>query len=123
VLDVGDFSLSTLIDWQHGSKVINLTTQSFDSNGNAPDQAAAAKRLAALNMGDPRPYIEDASFVKVREVSVSYNLPGAWSRSSRPLQTLQVSVSGRNLLTFTGYTDWIPRSRTSAPRQSPATTT
>ena len=108
VVNYGDFTLSTLLDWQHGSDVINLTTQAYDSNGNAPDQAAAAKRLAAQKMNDPRPYIEDGSFVKVREISVAYNLPKRLATQLGPLRSLQFSVSGRNLLTFTGYTGLDP---------------
>ncbi|HEY0476651.1 MAG TPA: SusC/RagA family TonB-linked outer membrane protein [Kofleriaceae bacterium] len=108
VINVGDFAFSTLLDWQHGSDVINLTTQAYDANGNAPDQAAAAKRLAALAMGDPRPYIEDGSFVKVREVSIAYNLPKRLASQLGPLHSLQLSASGRNLLTFTGYSGLDP---------------
>ncbi|HEX3762728.1 MAG TPA: SusC/RagA family TonB-linked outer membrane protein [Kofleriaceae bacterium] len=108
VINYGDFSLSTLLDWQHGSKIINLTQNYFDANGEAPDQAAAAKRLMSLNSGDPRPYIEDASFVKVREVSIAYSLPKRLVAQLNPLKSLLVSVSGRNLLTFTGYSGLDP---------------
>jgi TonB-linked SusC/RagA family outer membrane protein len=105
VVNAGDFTLSTLLDWQHGSKVINLTTQNYDANGNAPDQAAAAKRLAAHSF---LPYIEDGSFVKIREISVTYNLPKNYVSELGPLKTLQLSVSGRNLFTFTSYTGLDP---------------
>jgi TonB-dependent SusC/RagA subfamily outer membrane receptor len=108
VINVGDFSFSTLLDWQKGSDVINLTTLAYDSNGNAPDQAAAAKRLEALAAGDPRPYIEDGSFVKVREVSVAYNLPKHLASEIGPLKSLQLSLSGRNLLSFYNYTGLDP---------------
>jgi TonB-linked SusC/RagA family outer membrane protein len=108
VINVGDFTFSTLLDWQHGSDVINLTTQSYDGNGNAPDQEGAAKRLATLAMGDPRPYIEDASFVKIREVSVAYNLPKRLATQLGPLKSLQLQVSGRNLATFSSYTGLDP---------------
>jgi len=84
------------------------TSYTYDSNGNAPDQAAAMKRLAALQMGDPRGYIEDASFVKVREVSVAYNLPKRLASQLGPLKSFQVQLSGRNLLTLSGYTGLDP---------------
>ena len=103
VVNVGDFSFSTLLDWQHGSDVINLTKSAYDSNGNAPDQAAAMQRLATLKTGDPRPYIEDGSFVKIREISVAYTLPKRLISQLGPLKNLQLQLSGRNLLTFTGY--------------------
>ncbi len=108
VINFGDFALSTLLDWQKGSKVINLTQNYFDANGNATDQAAAAKRLMALGSGDPRPYIEDGSFVKVREISIAYNLPRRLASQLGPLKTLNVSLSGRNLLTFAPYSGLDP---------------
>jgi TonB-linked SusC/RagA family outer membrane protein len=108
VLNWGDFAFSTLLDWQHGSKVINLTTLNYDSNGNQPDQAAADARKAIRAMGDPRPYIEDGSFVKIRELSVAYNLPKRLVSQLGPVKSLQVSASGRNLLTFTKYTGLDP---------------
>ena len=64
--------------------------------------------VRAFAKGDPRPYIEDASFVKVREVSVAYNLPKRLTSQLGPLKTFQVSLSGRNLLTFTSYTGLDP---------------
>jgi outer membrane receptor protein involved in Fe transport len=108
VINVGDFSFSTLLDWQKGSDVINLTTLAYDSNGNAPDPVAAKKRQDTLNAGDPRPYIEDGSFVKVREVSVAYNLPKRLASQLGPLKSLQLSLSGRNLLSFYNYSGLDP---------------
>jgi len=108
IINVGDFTLSTLLDWQHGSDVVNLTTLAYDSNGNAPDQKAAAARLAILDMGDPRPYIEDGSFVKIRELSVAYNLPKRLASQIGPLKSLQISLSGRNLYTWTNYSGLDP---------------
>jgi TonB-linked SusC/RagA family outer membrane protein len=108
VLRAGDFTFSTLLDWQHGSNVINLTTSNYDANGNAPDQAAAAKRIDQFNGGDARAYVEDASFVKIREVSVAYDLPKRYASQLGPLKSLQLSLSGRNLATFTSYTGLDP---------------
>jgi TonB-linked SusC/RagA family outer membrane protein len=108
VVNVGDFTLSSLLDWQKGSDIVNLTTLVYDSNGNAPDQMAAAERLAKLDEGDPRPYIEDGSFVKIRELSAAYNLPKRLASQLGPLKSLQFSVSGRNLYTWTKYTGLDP---------------
>jgi outer membrane receptor protein involved in Fe transport len=108
VINVGDFSFSTLLDWQQGSKVINLTQNYFDANGNATDLKAAKMRTDALDNGDPRPYIEDGTFLKVREVSVAYSLPRRLASQLGPVRTLQVSLSGRNLLTLTHYSGLDP---------------
>jgi outer membrane receptor protein involved in Fe transport len=108
VVNVGDFSFSTLLDWQQGSKIINLTQNYYDVNGNAVDPAAAKMRIDALNSGDPRPYIEDGTFLKVREISVAYNLPRRLASQLGPLKSLIVSLSGRNLLTFAKYSGLDP---------------
>ncbi len=108
VVTAGDFTFSALVDWQHGSDVINLTRLLYDAFGNSPDVEAAAMRAATANGGDARPYIEDGSFVKLREVSVAYTLPKRLVSQLGPLKSLQMSLSGRNLLTFTGYTGLDP---------------
>jgi TonB-linked SusC/RagA family outer membrane protein len=108
VVTAGDFTLSALLDWQHGSDVVNLTRLLFDGAGNSPDPDAAKMRFASFLAGDPRAYIEDASFVKLREVSIGYTLPKRLVNQLAPLRTLQVSVAGRNLLTFTGYSGLDP---------------
>jgi outer membrane receptor protein involved in Fe transport len=108
VVSAGDFTVSALLDWQHGSDVVNLTRLLYDGAGNSPDPAAAKMRFASFLNGDPRPYIEDASFVKLREVSIGYTLPKRLVNHLAPLRTLQVSLAGRNLLTFTGYSGLDP---------------
>lgn len=108
VVNVGDFSFSALVDWQHGSNVVNLTRFLYDASANSPDVAAAAKRLETFNGGDARPYIEDASFVKLREVSIGYNLPKKLAAQLGPVKNVQLSLSGRNLLTVTNYSGLDP---------------
>jgi len=46
--------------------------------------------------------------VKIRELSVAYNLPKRLVSQLGPVKSLQVSASGRNLLTFTKYTGLDP---------------
>lgn len=108
VVTAGDFTFSALLDWQQGSNVVNLTRLLYDFGDNSPDPEAAAERLEAFSNGDPRPYIEDASFLKLREVSVTYNLPKRLASQLGPVKTLQVGLSGRNLATFTGYSGLDP---------------
>ena len=62
----------------------------------------------AFTNGDARPYIEDATFVKVRELSAAYDLPKTIARQLGPLETLQFAFSARNLLTFTNYSGLDP---------------
>ncbi|MFL5357680.1 SusC/RagA family TonB-linked outer membrane protein [Archangium sp.] len=103
-----DFSLSFLLDWQQGSDVINLTRFLYDANKNSADyltRGAARQKEWLTNAGV---YIEDASFLKLREVTFSYNVPQSWLSSAPVVKTARLSISGRNLLTFTRYSGLDP---------------
>jgi TonB-dependent starch-binding outer membrane protein SusC len=101
-----NFSLTTVLDYQHGGDIINLTQFLYDDSGLAADYGSPEweYRMKGYNGGVMTPYIEDASFLKLREVSLSVQVP------ERYLQTLPVgarnvrlSLSGRNLLTWQRY--------------------
>jgi TonB-dependent starch-binding outer membrane protein SusC len=108
VVKVDRFTFGALIDWQQGSDIVNLTRLLYDFGNNSPDAEAAAERLMAFSDGDIRPYIEDASFVKLREVSIAYDLPKKVAEQIGPLKTMQISAMARNLLTFTNYSGLDP---------------
>ena len=54
------------------------------------------------------PCIEDAGFVKLREISVSYTLDAPWVQRSLGFSSIDLRVSGRNLHTWTNYTGYDP---------------
>ena len=60
-------------------------------------------------------YMEDGSWVKLRELSISYSLPAALARRFRA-QSAQISLIGRNLKTWTDYTGWDPETNAGAQR-------
>jgi TonB-linked SusC/RagA family outer membrane protein len=106
---VGDFGFFSLLDWQQGSEIVNLTTLLYDFGQVTEDYVPnGMNRLASFSSGDIRPYIERATFLKLREVSVYYDVPEVWAKQIGPLSTLRISLSGRNLLTFTGYSGLDP---------------
>lgn len=54
-------------------------------------------------------YVRDASFVKLREASISYNLPQTLLTNTSFIKALQLSIYGRNLLTYApNYPDLDP---------------
>jgi TonB-linked SusC/RagA family outer membrane protein len=59
-------------------------------------------------IGIDEPCIEDAGFVKLREVSVSYTLDAPWVQRSLGFSSIDLRVSGRNLKTWTNYTGYDP---------------
>ena len=52
--------------------------------------------------------VEDAGFVKLREISVGYTFDGPWLGRSLGFTSLDLRVAGRNLKTWTDYTGLDP---------------
>jgi TonB-linked SusC/RagA family outer membrane protein len=115
-LRFGAFGLFANFDWQQGGDVINLTKLLYDFGQNTYDydvpeadgQLRGERRLAGFGR-QAGLYIEDASFLKVRELTLTWDLPrsvvdGLFGGA----RYARLSVSGRNLLTFTGYTGHDP---------------
>jgi TonB-linked SusC/RagA family outer membrane protein len=103
------FGMTSLWDWQQGTEVINLTRFLYDLSGNTVDYVGAGEqRLTDFGDGFTAPYIEDGTFFKLREVSLYYNLPESVTDLVGPMESAQVSVSGRDLVTFTNYSGLDP---------------
>ena len=104
-------SLSVVVDWQQGGSVTNLTQFLHDAVGTAPDFGTEAydDRFSALASGVIAPYIEDASFVKLREVSINYDVPtDVVNAIGLGARTLSVGISGRDLAMWAGYSGLDP---------------
>jgi TonB-dependent starch-binding outer membrane protein SusC len=60
-------------------------------------------------------YLEDASFVRFRELSATYSLPSSWASRLRA-SNASITVGGRNLALWTDYSGgWDPESITYVP--------
>jgi TonB-linked SusC/RagA family outer membrane protein len=55
-------------------------------------------------------FIEDASFVKLREISLAYTFDQPWVTKNLGLSSVDLRVAGRNLHTWTDYTGIDPES-------------
>jgi TonB-linked SusC/RagA family outer membrane protein len=62
-------------------------------------------------------FVEDGSWVRLRDVSLTYSLPKKIVNGAR-LKSVDVSVYGRNLLLFTGYTGVDPETNFAGPNTS-----
>jgi hypothetical protein len=70
-----------------------------------PDETVGAMRLRLFPAWVTKIDVEDASYIKLREVNLGVELPKSliakvWSGA----RFVRMSVSGRNLLTWTNYT-------------------
>jgi TonB-dependent starch-binding outer membrane protein SusC len=81
-----------------------LRGETVDINGE-PVVVTNAMRLRLF--GAEADYLEDGTFVKLREISFVYTVPSAFA-SRFGAASLALEVAGRNLLTFTDYTGYDP---------------
>ena len=116
-LSYKNFDFYMLWDWKQGGDVYNVNGQwtTISERNAIVDQAgkpASEKKtrvyygsLYDINQNNAF-WVEDGSFVKLREASISYKLPTDGALSF--LDELKISAIGRNLLTFTDYKGWDP---------------
>lgn len=125
-LTLGSFSLYGLLDWQQGGDLINLTRLLYDAGGVSRDYALPAGVTAPRDIPECDPdcsglerisgfgtytqqYIEDASYVKLRELSLTWRVPSRFlGRAPGRVQDASIELSGRNLVTWTDYTGLDP---------------
>jgi len=103
------FRLYGLVDWKKGGDIINLTEFLYDAAGNAKDystdpNSGGQLRFNRWAQGYTKEYIQDGSYVKVREISLSYRLPGTMMQYfGGRARSARLELSGRNLFTSTSY--------------------
>ncbi|MFK8058806.1 MAG: hypothetical protein AB8B78_01830, partial [Polaribacter sp.] len=110
-----NFSFYALVDWQKGGDIYNYTRQNLYFNERHIDLetfGAAGKNLQyaqnIYNRAEATDYfVEDGSFVKIREVSIAYKL-NTKEIGVDFIDSVKFSIAGRNLFTFTDYTGWDP---------------
>lgn len=113
-------TLYALVDWVQGGDVYNYTKQLLYFNDRHKDQQDFAAQGFDVGYADGASqiyngadgssfFVEDASYVKLREVALSYTINNDNLGSIGDyVDEIRLSVSGRNLLTFTDYTGWDP---------------
>jgi TonB-linked SusC/RagA family outer membrane protein len=108
-VDFHRFTLGFLFDWKHGGDLVNLTEFLYDIAGNSRDfvsgDSAGFKRINTFGAGFTQPYVQDGSYLKLREVNLSYNLPDRFTAGifGRSIRYARLSVTGRNLFRVTPY--------------------
>ncbi|HEV2149467.1 MAG TPA: SusC/RagA family TonB-linked outer membrane protein [Longimicrobiaceae bacterium] len=115
-LTLGDnVELSVLFDGRFGNDVANFSRRISEFFGSAKvvereitgDTVAGtfARNSTRINLYEE--YIEDGSFVKLREVALRFRFPAAWARRMRA-EDADIRVAGRNLYTWTDYSGLDP---------------
>ncbi|HXQ28274.1 MAG TPA: SusC/RagA family TonB-linked outer membrane protein [Gemmatimonadales bacterium] len=60
--------------------------------------------------GPSAQFIENAGFVKLREIAIAYSFDAPWVKRTFGFSAIDVRISGRNLVTWTSYTGIDPES-------------
>jgi TonB-linked SusC/RagA family outer membrane protein len=118
----GNISLDIFIQGQHGNEILNSNNFELES-GNGLSNASvnmldrwtpenpsnkyprANRNTDYLHMSDR--YLEDGSYVRIKVITVSYNLPSRWMKTLK-ISDARVYLTGENLFTFTNYSGFDP---------------
>ncbi len=127
-LSFGNLSFNTLLDVRRGGKIVSLTNYLGDYAGTMAsslrgrevdtDNPGIVVNGIDADTGQPNtinvtseeyfqnlfhiiePYIYDGSYVKLRELRVSYNLPNSFASRLGGARAASLSLTGRNLKTW-----------------------
>ncbi|WP_298348831.1 SusC/RagA family TonB-linked outer membrane protein [uncultured Dokdonia sp.] len=119
-LQYKDFQLSFLWQWKKGGDNINLTTLLSDLNGTSADYddsgldptgtlANGPYRVSQLG-SSADVFVEDASYLRLREVGFYYTLPSATLENflGGNIDNIKVGFSGTNLINIFDYNSYDP---------------
>ena len=105
--------VSALLEYRAGNSQLNSTEylrcyyggcRALNDPGTPLAREAA---VAAAIAGTPAGYVEDADFLKLREVTITLEAPRAWAAQLHAAGA-SLTLAGRNLLTWTGYSGLDP---------------
>jgi TonB-linked SusC/RagA family outer membrane protein len=116
-----DFTLSFLWHWKKGGDNVNLTKLLSDFGGTSADyDDTNLDPSGTLNNGDYRisgflggfatPFVEDASYLRLREVGLYYNIPTSTLNNwfDGVVSDVKVGLSGNNLINIFDYNSYDP---------------
>jgi TonB-linked SusC/RagA family outer membrane protein len=128
-ISLGNFSLNTLLDIRRGGQLYSVTNMFGEyagvlketTNGRENDWDDPGVLVEGIDVATGQAnttritaeeyyhglfayterYVYDAGYVKLREVRVSYNLPGSWANKFFGARAASIALTGRNLKMWT----------------------
>ena len=117
------FELNVFINGVSGNKIANLNRLNLENlTGTINQSAEVLNRWTGPNTSNVIPratrtpttpnffsdrYVEDGSFLRLRNITFAYNLPATLLNKAN-IRAIRVYVSGQNLVTFTKYSGYDP---------------
>lgn len=117
-----NISLSFQLDWRQGNDIYNITRQwmyrdrlsaDFDKPVTIAGQTGAFVQYYNSLYNNVSPsgwFIENGSFVRLRDLSITYQFKPELLARTKVFRSASVTVSGRNLFTMTKYSGLDPES-------------
>ncbi len=119
-----NFELTLFIQGSQGNKVLNFTrwyTEGGVSNGNYSNDVikrwtgpGTSNEMPRLVLNDPNAnnrvsdrFVEDASYLRIKNIRLSYAIPGNWTKYLN-IKGTKFYVSAQNLVTVTKYSGLDP---------------
>jgi len=123
-ISIGNFDMTVFLQGVHGYDIFNANRIYTEGMSVTNNQSAAvldrwsgagtSNTMPRAIYGDPnnnaRPstrYIEDGSYLRLRNVNLTYNLP-VENFASNTLSSARIYISGQNLATWTNYSGFDP---------------
>ncbi|MEM7102434.1 MAG: SusC/RagA family TonB-linked outer membrane protein [Bacteroidota bacterium] len=115
-ISVEGFELSFLFHWKKGGDGVNLSTLLYDLAGTTWDYDDITLdpegttgngdfRLNSWFAGDTGPWVEDAGYLRLREIGLYYTIPRSVFNDKA---SMKVGVSGTNLINIFDYNSYDP---------------
>jgi hypothetical protein len=126
------FNFNVLAEYRRGGTVSNMTLNLNDEGANTWDydekvpacvknpsadwcsdddgnvRTLGAYRYAKWSDGNTNVYLQDGSYLKIREINVSYDIPHRWYANIPGVRTARASLAARNLFIISGYNGYDP---------------
>ena len=112
------FAVNVLVDYRHGGTVSNMTLNLYDEGENTwdyedkspdPNVPLGKYRYDLWGGGtNTAAYLMDGSYTKIREISLSWDVPRATVSRIKGIDNARVSLAGRNLFIISGYNGFDP---------------
>ena len=121
---IGDFDLAIFIDAQFGANLLNVSRVLMEDNDRLTscmdrwtksNPSTTMMRTTWQKNGKPQygtfvnsHYVEDASFIRLSNIELGYNIPVKKLGLGKAVQACRVFVGGQRLITLTKYTGFDP---------------
>lgn len=114
-----NFTLSIMLQGSYGNDIFNVSRIETEGMYDAKNQSTAVLKRwripgqitdmpkAGYNMKLSSYFIEDGSYMRIKDVTLSYNVDGKWM-NKLGISSLQPYFTASNLLTFTKYSGMDP---------------